>query len=148
MPGGFLYVEDILQRQGDLKNVTLEDVMRVVQAVNRQRLSLKIDAGSQRYKIRANHWHFMHVDLEPLLRASDCTYAVHEAQLVVLESILKKGLSRMGRNHIHFITGDIDELKKSKEVLIYLDVQKALDGGYSFSDPGTRLSYVQVITMG
>lgn len=148
MPGGFLYVKDILQRQGDLKNVTLEDVMRVVQAVNRQRLSLKIDAGSQRYKIRANHWHSMHVDLEPLLRASDCTCAVHETQLVVLESILKKGLSRMGRNHIHFITGDIDELKKSKEVLIYLDVQKALDGGYSFSDPGTRLSYVQVITMG
>lgn len=151
LPGRFLHVEDILQRQGDLKNVTLEDVMRVVQAVNKQRLSLKIDAGSQMYKIRANHWHSMHVedfDLEPLLRASDCTYAVHETQLVVLESILKKGLSRMGRNHIHLITGDIDELKKSKEVLIYLDVQKALDGGYSFSDPGTGLSYVQVITMG
>lgn len=28
-------------------------------------------------------------------------------------------LSRMGRNHIHFLTGDIDELKKSKEVFIY-----------------------------
>lgn len=33
LPGRFLHVEDILQRQGDLKNVTLEDVMRVVQAV-------------------------------------------------------------------------------------------------------------------
>lgn len=142
LPGRFLHVEDILQRQGDLKNVTLEDVMRVVQAVNKQRLSLKIDAGSQMYKIRANHWHSMHVedfDLEPLLRASDCTYAVHETQLVVLESILKKGLSRMGRNHIHLITGDIDELKKSKEVLIYLDVQKALDGGYSFFRSGDRV---------
>lgn len=65
---------------------------RVVQADNKQRLSLKIDGGSQRYKIRANHVHSMQVedfDLEPLLRVSDCTYAVHGRQLWVLESILQ-----------------------------------------------------------
>lgn len=33
---------------------------------------------------------------------------------MVFESILRKGLSRMGRNHVLFITGDIDELKKIK----------------------------------
>lgn len=72
LPGWFLYIEDILQRQGDLKNFTLEDVKRVVQEDNKQRLRLKIDAVSQRYKIRVNHGHSMQVedfDLEPLLRA-------------------------------------------------------------------------------
>lgn len=115
---------------------------RVVQADNKQRLSLKIDAGSQRYKIRANHGHSMQVedfDLEPLLGASDCSYAVHWTQLGVLESILKKGLSRMGRNRIHFIMEDTDELKKSKEVWIYLDVHKALDG---------RVTIIQIRSQG
>lgn len=77
------------------------------------------------YKIRVNYWYFMYVedfDLELLFRVLDCIYVVYEIQLVVLESILKKGLSRMGRNYIYLIMGDIDEFKKLKEVLIYLDV--------------------------
>lgn len=50
----------------------------MVQGDNKQRLSLKIDAGSQRHKRRANHGHSRQIedfDLEPLLRASDCTSA-------------------------------------------------------------------------
>lgn len=142
LPGGFLYVEYILQRQEKRKIFTLEDVERVVQADNKQRLSLDIDGGSQRYKISDNHGHSMQVedfDLEPLLRASDCTYAVHGTQLGALESILKKGLSRKGKNHIHFITRDIDELKKSKKVLIHLDVQKAFHGGLQLYRSGDRV---------
>lgn len=130
--GGVLYVEYIFKRRGDLKNCTLEDVTRVVQADNKQRLSFKIDTGSQRYKIRTNHGHFMQIEgfeLEPLLGATDCTFAVYGTHLGVLKSILQKGLSRMGSNHIHFIMADIDKLTKLNEVLIYLDVQKALDAG-------------------
>lgn len=59
LPGGFLYVEYILQRQEERKIFTLEDV---VQADNKQRLSLDIDGGSQRYKISDNHGHSMQVE--------------------------------------------------------------------------------------
>lgn len=75
-------------------------------------VKFKIDAGSRRYKIRANHGHSIQVeDFDTILmyRASDW-------------------LSRIGRNHINFITGDIDELKKSNGVLINLDIQKVLNG--------------------
>lgn len=45
----------------------------------------------------------------------------------------------MGRNRIHFTMEDTDELKKSKEVWIYLDVQKALDG---------RVTIIQIRSQG
>lgn len=54
LPGRFLYVEDILQRQGDLKTFILEDVKRMVQADNKQRLSLN-RRGVSEVQIRANH---------------------------------------------------------------------------------------------
>jgi RNA:NAD 2'-phosphotransferase (TPT1/KptA family) len=132
LPGGFLYVEDILQKQGDLKDFTLEDVKRVVQSDSKQRLCIVEEGGSLKHKIRANQGHSMQIDdleLEPILRAADCTEAVHGTTWGAYESIMQQGLSRMGRNHVHFMQGNTEALKRSKEILIYLDVPRALDEG-------------------
>jgi len=59
----------------------------------------------------------------------------------------KNGLSKMSRNHIHLAqgvpgSGVISGMRKSSQILIYIDVQKALDAGIEFflSDNGVVLT--------
>jgi hypothetical protein len=52
-----------------------------------------------------------------------------------MDQIWEQGLKRMNRNHIHFATGLPEEdgvisgMRGSANILIYLDVEKALKGG-------------------
>ncbi|KAH9004610.1 hypothetical protein EDB86DRAFT_3072097 [Lactarius hatsudake] len=78
------------------------------------------------------------LDLKPILSATDIPMGVHGTNRKAWESISTQGLSRMGRNHIHLaqgIPGDgvISGMRNSAQVLIYVDVQKALDAGITFS---------------
>jgi len=60
---------------------------------------------------------------------------VHGTYFAAWKTIKTDGLSRMTRNHIHFAIGEIGAdgvisgMRSSAQVLIYLDVQKALDDG-------------------
>ncbi|KAH9023221.1 hypothetical protein EDB85DRAFT_2151288 [Lactarius pseudohatsudake] len=78
------------------------------------------------------------LDLKPILSATDIPMGVHGTNRKAWESISAQGLSRMGRNHIHLaqgIPGDgvISGMRNSAQVLIYVDVEKALDAGITFS---------------
>ncbi|KAH9000209.1 hypothetical protein EDB92DRAFT_1932276 [Lactarius akahatsu] len=69
---------------------------------------------------------------------SKSRYMLHEGPDEAAPTAAAQGLSRMGRNHIHLaqgIPGDgvISGMRNSAQVLIYVDVQKALDAGITFS---------------
>jgi 2'-phosphotransferase len=59
---------------------------------------------------------------------------VHGTYTKFMDQIWEQGLKRMNRNHIHFATGLPEEdgvisgMRGSADILIYLDVEKALKG--------------------
>jgi len=90
--------------------------------------------------IRANQGHSIktvQMELRPITSNEDITMAVHGTSWRAWRSISTQGLSRMNRNHIHLaqgLAGDgvISGMRKSCQILIYIDVQKALDSGLEF----------------
>ncbi|KIM44794.1 hypothetical protein M413DRAFT_442760 [Hebeloma cylindrosporum] len=89
------------------------------------------------------------LELKPIKSVSDIPtrIAVHGTNRRAWESIAKGGLSKMKRNHIHLAQnvageGVISGMRHSAKVLIYVDVQKALDAGvkFWFSENGVVLT--------
>ena len=76
------------------------------------------------------------LSLRPLTSLEDCPKAVHGTFRKNLSSILRTGLKPMTRQHIHFskmeppASGvDVSGIRGTCDVLIFLDVEKALRGG-------------------
>jgi len=78
--------------------------------------------------------------MEPITSASEYPTIIHGTNAKAWALIAKdpKGLNRMKRNHIHFATGLIGEegvisgMRYNCSVLIYLDLEKALQDGVLF----------------
>ncbi|KAL1105103.1 hypothetical protein V6Z11_D04G111200 [Gossypium hirsutum] len=109
---------------------------RIVHAVrkdNKQWFSLLEENGE--LLIRANQGHtVMTVEFERLLKqilsADEVQFCVHGTYKRNLVSILESGLKRMKRLHVHFSSGlPTDGMRRDVNVLIYLDVRKALEEG-------------------
>lgn len=90
--------------------------------------------------IRANQGHTVTTVaseslLKPILSADEVSVCVHGTYRKNLDSILQHGLKRMERLHIHFSSGlpsdegVISGMRRSANILIYLDVRKALQDG-------------------
>ncbi|KAF4363094.1 hypothetical protein F8388_013458 [Cannabis sativa] len=141
---GFVKVNDILQLNMKtfahipLRSHTVDDVREAVRKDNKQRFSLLEENGE--LFIRANQGHSVTtVETEKLLQAivsaEEIPVCVHGTYRKNLESILQSGLKRMKRLHIHFSRGlptegeVISGIRRNVEVLIYLDVKKALKEG-------------------
>jgi len=121
------------------KHYTLEEVQNVVKNNDKQRLSI-IDRNGVLH-IRANQGHSFEVpelELTPLTDPTQYPSVIHGTYFEALPSILKEGLSKMGRTHIHFTTGlpsdktVISGMRRSCEVLVYLDLEAALRDNYKF----------------
>uniref|UniRef100_A0A0B6Y796 2'-phosphotransferase n=1 Tax=Arion vulgaris TaxID=1028688 RepID=A0A0B6Y796_9EUPU len=140
LPGGFLYVDDIL-KHSNFYPFSMEDVQNVVESNDKKRFTLELDSVTGRLKIRANQGHSLEVndlDLEPITDASDYPIVIHGTYLRPFKLIKKEGLKRMGRNHVHFAAGEpgkdgvISGMRKSCTVTIYLNLAKALEDGLKF----------------
>ncbi|VEL16698.1 unnamed protein product [Protopolystoma xenopodis] len=72
--------------------------------------------------------------LRPILDAQEFPRVAHGTYYKNWEKICKEGLSRMGRTHIHFAPGEVGEegvisgMRGSAEIIIYIDLKKALAG--------------------
>jgi 2'-phosphotransferase len=124
-------------------HVTVTDIQNVVLSNDKQRFALNElegEDGQTQLWIRANQGHSMdniQPELKPILKVEDIPsgIAVHGTYHKPWKIIQRDGLNRMGRNHIHFAIGEIDHsqvisgMRSNAQVLIYLDVQKALDDG-------------------
>lgn len=140
LPGGFIYVDDLLN-YNDLRGYSPEDVRRVVAENDKKRFYLAEDPETGRLKVRANQGHTFEVadlELEEITNADQFPNVIHGTYTQSWNSIKSQGLKRMGRNHIHFAPGEpgsdgvISGMRGSCDVLIYIDLQKALNDGIKF----------------
>jgi len=162
---GFCPVDEVLKcKHAKLKgNWTTGDIQKVVETSDKQRFRLQerpgVDYGRPNEStilcIRANQGHTIkNIDPDLLLtRISTedlaCMPAiVHGTYKSAWESILKQGLKRMSRNHIHCASGLLGEdgvvsgMRRSCEVYIYIDARKCAEDGIVFfkSDNGVLLT--------
>ncbi|XP_002962094.2 uncharacterized protein LOC9630666 [Selaginella moellendorffii] len=138
---GYVKVDDILRltirtHAGiPMNEHSVEEVLRVVERDPKQRYSTMVEGGE--LFIRANQGHSMKVVasdalLTEITSADQVPVCVHGTFRCFLPSIMRTGLNRMSRNHVHFAIGLPNEegvisgMMDSVEVLIYLNVAKAL----------------------
>ncbi|XP_058016079.1 tRNA 2'-phosphotransferase 1 [Ahaetulla prasina] len=138
---GFVDVGEILHLP-QFKAWSEEDVKRIVETNEKQRFALCQHPSSGHLQIRANQGHSLQVpglELTPLQTLQDFPETVaHGTLLCHWPAIRQRGLSRMGRTHIHLAPGLPGEgavlsgMRLSSEVAIIIDVPKALADGISF----------------
>ncbi|CAO3581313.1 unnamed protein product [Absidia cylindrospora] len=148
---GFIKVSDLLARP-KLKGVTMDQIQYVVTNNDKQRYCLRwmdpnnIAAANdfdnnKAWYIRANQGHSLaQVDNVELTRETNpLDPVIHGTTkknwLLIQQS---QGLSKMNRNHIHCavgLPGDefvISGMRSSSQVLIYIDMDKALQDDIAF----------------
>ncbi|KAA8520506.1 hypothetical protein F0562_014762 [Nyssa sinensis] len=141
---GYVRVQDLLKLNMKtfanipLRSHTVDDIREAVRKDNKQRFSLLEENGE--LWIRANQGHTIAtIETESLLKsilsAEEVPVCVHGTYKKFLESILENGLRRMKRLHVHFSCGlptdgeVISGMRRDVNVLIFLDVRKALEEG-------------------
>nr|XP_056709448.1 tRNA 2'-phosphotransferase 1 [Euleptes europaea] len=140
-PDGFVDIAEVL-RLPQFKAWSLDDVQRIVETNDKQRFAVRLHPSDGRPQIRANQGHSLQVselELIPLLDPADFPETVaHGTYLRHWPAIRSKGLSRMGRTHIHLapgLPGDgavLSGMRNNCEVAITIDVAKALADGIPF----------------
>ncbi|KAL3743711.1 hypothetical protein ACJRO7_018904 [Eucalyptus globulus] len=141
---GYVKVQDLLQlnlktfANVQLSAHTVDEIKEAVRRDNKQRFSLLEENGE--LLIRANQGHTVKTVesdslLKPILSAEEVPVCVHGTYKKNLQSILDSGLKRMERLHVHFSSGlptdgeVISGMRKNVNVLIFLDLRKALEDG-------------------
>ncbi|XP_058729320.1 uncharacterized protein LOC131601504 [Vicia villosa] len=141
---GYVNVNDLLKlnlktlANVPLRSHTIDDIREAVRKDNKQRFSLIEENGE--ILIRANQGHTTTAVeteslLKPILSAEEFPVCVHGTYRRNLDSILTSGLKRMKRLHVHFSCGlptdgeVISGMRRDVNVLIFLDVRKALEEG-------------------
>ncbi|KAG7444479.1 uncharacterized protein BT62DRAFT_981696 [Guyanagaster necrorhizus] len=151
---GYVNVTNLLEiPRLKAQSVDLPMLQSIVRADAKQRFDLicELDPTSNEsvWWIRANQGHTMKtvkLELKPVLSVSDIPsgVAIHGTDIRAWEIISTEGLSKMKRNHIHLAQGRdaVSGMRKTSKVIIYIDVQKALDADIKFflSDNGVVLT--------
>ncbi|KAL4066146.1 KptA family-domain-containing protein [Scleroderma yunnanense] len=145
-PDGYARVSDVLAN-AMFKDLTFLQLQEIVNSDQKGRFHLLFEPHTSPslstqdvWWIRANQGHSMKdvkLDLRPVLSATDIPMAVHGTTRQAWESIATQGLSKMNRNHIHLAqgvpgSGILSGMRNTSQVLIFIDVQKALDVGIQF----------------
>ncbi|KLO17992.1 hypothetical protein SCHPADRAFT_820636 [Schizopora paradoxa] len=147
---GYVQVRDLLTlpKMSSLNIMSLE---KIVKEDSKMRYHLlfepKGDASESSARmnpdcwwIRANQGHSLKdvkLDHAPLTDSGQVPMAVHGTTLSAWKSIQTQGLSRMKRQHIHLAqgvagTGVVSGMRNSSEVLIFIDLEKAMKAGIKF----------------
>ncbi|XP_062233673.1 uncharacterized protein LOC133930913 isoform X1 [Phragmites australis] len=141
---GYVRVGDLLRlnlqtfAKVPLKSHTVDEIREAVRRDNKQRFSLLEEDGE--LLIRANQGHTVTTVtseslLKPILSADEVSVCVHGTYRKNLDSILQSGLKCMARLHVHFSSGlpsdgeVISGIRQNVNILIHLDVSKALQDG-------------------
>ena len=155
---GYVALKDILaHNRVKSQKATVEDIERIVENNDKKRFKIEkrepTGSPETQWYICANQGHSIKGvganNMESLKSISEfpLDVLVHGAYQRNLQSILKNGLSRMGRNHIHFTYDDriievadteanaktaISGFRPNSNVLIYLDITRCLESGLKF----------------
>ena len=146
---GWVRVSDALNWAASRKRLNGDEAMvrRLVADNDKQRFSLRETDGV--LEIRANQGHSMNaISVEMKQLPSSVKHAVHGTYHAAWSQIQKTGLSKMKRQHVHLArglpggSGVISGMRASCEVLVWVDVQRAVSAGMTFyeSDNGVILT--------
>jgi len=151
-PDGYVRVDELLKLP-KLSSVGFVDLEKIVQNDAKGRYTLLLEPTPSNYLqgaevasgpvwwIRANQGHSMEdveVEMKAVTDPSQCPIVVHGTNRRAWASIEKNGLSKMRRNHIHFAQGlpgtkgVISGMRSQADVLIYIDIAKALTDNLKF----------------
>jgi len=136
---GFIFLDEVLVHKKIRKyNANISDIKNIVKTSDKQRFAMGVDNEGDMW-IRANQGHSFPVpdlQLKTINNILDLPngIAVHGTYKKAWEIIKSKGLSKMKREHIHMAIGLPDEgvisgMRKTVQVLIYIDVEKCLEAG-------------------
>lgn len=138
---GYILLNDILEFK-QLKDVSIDDIKNVVNNNDKQRFSLKEIDGCLYIRAKQGHNNKMSsiIKVDKLLKIIDKPFpvCVHGTTNEAWKIIKKEGLNKMARMHIHFAIGVNNEkevisgYRNNSEVLIYLDMEKAMNDGIIF----------------
>ncbi|XP_073410688.1 tRNA 2'-phosphotransferase 1 isoform X1 [Dendrobates tinctorius] len=129
---GFVPISFLLHLQ-QFRSFSQDDIERVVRCNDKQRFSIRTSEPEGSMEIRANQGHSIPVEVELTpLGAELPPQAIHGTYIRHWPLILRGGLSRMNRTHIHLSTqlpgeGDdvISGVRRDCEVAIFIDLPKA-----------------------
>ncbi|KAJ5066396.1 putative phosphotransferase [Anaeramoeba ignava] len=136
---GFVLVSDLLEHRS-LKRITFEDIKRIVENNDKKRFLLSKDEN-QNDIIKATQGHTIEVkdlSLTKITKENLPQCAVHGTNRKNWNIIKNQGLSKMKRNHIHFAPKEpgkgqvISGMRTSSEIMIFVDLEKALEDGIQF----------------
>ncbi|KAJ7132382.1 KptA family-domain-containing protein [Mycena epipterygia] len=159
-PDGYVNVGALL-RHRSLRGIDFPMLENIVRDDKKSRYHLLYEPGTgtiNSWWIRANQGHSMSdisLDMKRISSAKEIPMAVHGTSMSAWKLISKQGLSRMSRNHIHMaqgVSGDvISGMRSSSEVLIFIDVARALEADIKFYlssngvvlTPGNDIGYIE-----
>ena len=136
---GWVSAEDAIRWLASKRRLTADESMlrKVVAQSDKQRFSLRERGRS--LDIRANQGHSMAgVSIEMSQLPESVSLAVHGTYWAAWKSIQTGGLSKMRRQHVHLArglpgeSGVISGMRKSCEVLVWVDLAKARAAGMTF----------------
>lgn len=119
--------------------VTVEQVQRIVQSCDKQRMHMKRDSNGN-WLIRANQGHTIKKTFTNLLdKITVPCSCVHGTNLTAWQKIKKTGLNRMQRQYIHMadaptgvVSGPGWRATSKDSVIIHIDMAKAMGDGLEF----------------
>lgn len=137
---GFVKVSDLVAK--GLISCTIDELKAVVDSSEKQRFALE-HRGDEDYFIKANQGHSADVGallgdevcLEPIVEP--LPFCAHGTERRFLETINQRGLHRMKRKHIHFVseikpTEQVSGFKAKSNTIIVIDMQECMKDGMKF----------------
>lgn len=134
-PDGYVPVDDIVDRYK--YRVSMKGLKWIVENDSKTRFNLIQEDGE--YLIRANQGHSMEGinanEIFDPIYPGELDVCIHGTYFKFWNSIRDTGLNKMGRLHIHFTPSEVvtedarSGFRKSCDIIIYLDVEKALQDG-------------------
>jgi len=141
-PDGFISLQEVKSVRG-FEAIDLNLARAIVSEDNKMRFTLRQEG--EEWFIRANQGHTIQgIDEEQLctkiINPQEIPIAVHGTYVISWCLIKENGLSKMDRHHIHLAiglpgdkqSGVISGMRKSSELLIYINVEKAMELGITF----------------
>jgi len=136
---GFVLVSDLL-RHPLFKNVTMDNIVDIVNTNDKQRFFMEQREQDGLYHIRANQGHSLkqvdELELRKLEHPDEVPMVIHGTFKKHFDSILQNGLCKMERNMIHFAIGFhndvVSGIRKNSNMIIYIDITRAMKDGIDF----------------
>jgi len=132
---GYIKVDDLFNKRG--YEATIEDLQWIVENDNKSRFKMIREGGE--WLLRANQGHSMPgIDANQIfdpIQPGELSTCIHGTYRKFWSSILQNGLNKMNRLHIHFTPSEVvtsdarSGFRQNCDILIYLDVEKALADG-------------------